>query len=256
MSSDDPSGRNRDSWNASSDGYQSRHGQRLAESPTAWGVWRIPESSLQILGDVEGRDVLEFGCGAAQWSIALAGQGARATGLDLSEAQIRHARRLVAEANVDVGLVQANAERAPFADASFDIVFCDHGALTFGRPERTVPEAARLLREGGLLAFCTSGPLRDICWDAENETVASNLRLDYFDLHRIEDDDEIVYQLPYGRWIRLFRRHSLVVEDLVELRPEIGATTTYADYVTLEWARRWPAEVIWKVSRAGESCTS
>ena len=38
----------------------------------AWGTSQIPESELRILGDVAGKDILEFGCGAAQWSIALA----------------------------------------------------------------------------------------------------------------------------------------------------------------------------------------
>ena len=46
-------------------------------------MWQLPESELRVLGDVSGRDVLEFGCGAAQWSIALAAQGAR-VGDDLS----------------------------------------------------------------------------------------------------------------------------------------------------------------------------
>ena len=39
-----------------------------------------PESELQVLGEVADLDVLEFGCGAAQWSIALQrwGAGSRA----------------------------------------------------------------------------------------------------------------------------------------------------------------------------------
>jgi ubiquinone/menaquinone biosynthesis C-methylase UbiE len=72
--------------------------------------------------------VLELGCGGGQWSIALARRGARALGLDLSIRQLAHARRLAGGASQPVPFVNANAERAPFADESFDIVFCDHGA--------------------------------------------------------------------------------------------------------------------------------
>jgi len=36
----------------------------------------IPESRLKVLGEVAGKDVLDLGCGAAQWSIALARRGA------------------------------------------------------------------------------------------------------------------------------------------------------------------------------------
>src|SRR5665811_2471242 len=98
-------------------------------------------------------DILELGCGAAQWSIALALRGARPVGLDLSERQLEHARRLMAEAGVDFPLVHASAEAVPLPDATFDIVFCDFGAMTFADPYRTVPQATRLLRPGGLFAF-------------------------------------------------------------------------------------------------------
>ena len=69
----DHAARNRTMWDGYSDEYQATHGDDLAASGGyAWGTTQIPESELQILGDVGGRDILEFGCGAAQWSIALA----------------------------------------------------------------------------------------------------------------------------------------------------------------------------------------
>src|SRR6202011_4439836 len=111
-----------------------------------------------VLGEVRGKDVLELGCGAAQWSIALALLGARCVGLDNSERQLAHARRLMSEAGVTFPLVHASAEDVPLPAASFDVVFCDHGAMSFADPERTVPEAARLLRPGGLFAFNAESP--------------------------------------------------------------------------------------------------
>src|SRR5665811_599792 len=133
--------RNQASWDATSDEYQAMHGGQLAASGgLAWGTSQIPESELRVLGDVAGKEILEFGCGAAQWSIALAQRGARPTGLDLSERQLEHARRLMAEAKVDFPLVHGSAESVPLPDASFDIVFCDHGAMSFADPYRTVPE--------------------------------------------------------------------------------------------------------------------
>ena len=45
---------NRRLWDELSDEYQQRHGGQLEKSGgTAWGVWQIPESQLQILGDVD-----------------------------------------------------------------------------------------------------------------------------------------------------------------------------------------------------------
>jgi SAM-dependent methyltransferase len=244
--------RNRAMWDDYSDEYQAKHGDELAASGGyAWGTTQIPESELRVLGDVAGREILELGCGAAQWSIALAKLGARPVGLDLSKRQLEHARRLMAEAGVAFPLVHASAAAVPLPDASFDVVFCDHGAMTFADPYRTVPEVARLLRTGGLFAFSHHSPIETICWPLDAKEVGEQLALDYFGMHRIDVDDEVCFQLPYGEWIRLFRANGFVVEDLIELQPGPNATSSYRSAASLAWARRWPAEEIWRLRRVG-----
>lgn len=242
---------NRALWNRQADAYQTRHGPQLAASGgLAWGVWQLPEAELQVLGDVRGRDVLELGCGAAQWSIALHRLGARVTGLDLSERQLEHARALMARAGVEFPLVHAAAEETPFAEKSFDIVFCDYGAMTFADPYRTVPEAARILRTGGLLAFSMSTPILDIAWKEGAEHPDAELAGSYWQLHRLEEPGEPVsFQLRYGEWIRLFGEHGLAIESLIELCPPSDATSSYRDEVDRAWARRWPMEHIWRLRR-------
>jgi ubiquinone/menaquinone biosynthesis C-methylase UbiE len=231
-------------WDSTSDAYQATHGSVLAEKAMAWGIWRIPESDLRILGDVAGLNVLELGCGAAQWTLRLMRTGARVIGIDLSARQLQHARQLSSA----VPLVQGDAEQLPFRRESFDVVFCDHGATTFARPQLTVAEAARVLKPNGRLAFCMSTPLVDVCWDIASDTVSSRLTNDYFNLSTLDDGKSVCYQLPYGAWIRLFRENSFVIEDLVELQAPEDASTTYAG-VPETWARKWPAEHIWKVRK-------
>jgi hypothetical protein len=63
-------------------------------------------------------------------------------------------------------------------------------------------------------------------------------------------DALLEYQLPYGAWIRLFRTCGLFVEDLVEIQAPPDAITTYSDFVPAPWARRWPAEHVWKLRKA------
>jgi len=241
--------RNRNYWDAESDNYQQRHGPFLSRPEPRWGIWQIPESELEILGDIAGKDILELGCGAAQWSILLALRGAIAVGLDNSDRQLEHARRAVAAAGVDVTLVHASAEAVLLADASFDVVFCDHGAFGWADPYLVMPEASRLLRQGGLLAFSITSPIASLCFHPETDVMEPSLHRDYYGLHRLEDDDSVNFQLPYGEWMRLFLSHGLDVEDLIEPRPEPDATSTYWEQSELEWARRWPSECIWRARK-------
>jgi ubiquinone/menaquinone biosynthesis C-methylase UbiE len=176
--------KNRAFWDRQSDDYQQRHREFINRPDPRWGVWQLPESELAVLGDVAGKDVLELGCGAAQWSILLAQRGARPVGLDNSERQLEHARRRMADVDVDFPLVHSSAEDVPLPDESFDIVFCDHGAMSWADPYRTVPETARLLRAGGLLAFSQTSAIATLCWDRATDLVGPELRHDYFGLHR------------------------------------------------------------------------
>jgi SAM-dependent methyltransferase len=246
----EPERLNREFWDEDADDYQAAHTSQLDTETMGWGAWNIPEADLQILGDVSGRDVLEYGCGAAQWAIKLAHTGARVTGLDQSRGQLRHAAARIRAAGVPVRLVCASATATPLPDASFDVVFCDHGAMSFCEPYRTVPEVARLLRPGGLFAFSISTLLRNLCFPPgdPDAPLERTLHGRWFGARAFDwGDGTIDYQIPPGEWIALFRANGLVVESLLDLRPSKDSTTTYEDYASKKWARRWPAEEVWRV---------
>ncbi|GAC1409009.1 MAG: class I SAM-dependent methyltransferase [Candidatus Velthaea sp.] len=238
--------RNRAAWDAQSDAYQTQHGGQLSRAPLAWGVWSLAESDLQLLGDVAGRDVLEFGCGAAQWSIALTTRGARCTGLDNSAVQLRHAQRAMDAAGTQFPLVHRPAEDTGLTSASFDIVFCDHGALTFAAPERTIPEAARLLRPGGILAFSCEHPLHAAAWSYAENAVTHTLGEPYFGRNRIEDPAGTVsFVRPISTYVALLIESGFSIEKLLEPQPPAGARTTY-DVSPYEWACDYPGEIMFR----------
>lgn len=218
--------KNREYWDRASRSYQDSHGESLAESAMSWGVWRLPEKELRVLGDARGRDMLELGCGGAQWAEALAGEGAHVVGVDFSRGQLDHARARCHRGHVVVPLLLGDAEALLLADESFDVVFCDHGAMSFARPEPCVAEASRVLRSGGLFAFCMASPIHSLCWDDLSDTVGTVLARHYFGLDPLEDSESTCFQRTYGDWLRIFRGNGFVVEDLVEPRPPAGAQTT------------------------------
>jgi len=241
---------NRAVWDRVSAGYDRRYAKLLGGSHAeSWGLFRVPESGLRLLGSVRGKRVLEVGCGAARWSMALARRGARATGIDLSTAQLAKARELVTRAGLPVRLVHGSVEKLPFRSSTFDIVFCDWGAMTFSDPTRSVAECARVLRTGGTFVFATASPLRHIAFDLSKDRQVRRLVRPYFGQHRVEyePDSAVEFHPPYGVWVDLFRRNGFGVERLVETRPARGQRTKYLSKRDADWARSWPIEAIWKL---------
>ncbi len=114
----------------------------------------------RVLGDVAGKDVLELGCGAAQWSILLAQAAARASSGSTTR---RGSSSTRASTWPRPASTSRSSTRAPRRCRCRTRASTSSSAttarMTFGDPYRTVPEAARLLRPGGLLAFSHSTPL-------------------------------------------------------------------------------------------------
>jgi ubiquinone/menaquinone biosynthesis C-methylase UbiE len=254
MSRDDVR-RNLQHWERTSEEYQAQNAPQLNRwDMLGWGTWNVPEDEVRALGDVRELEALELGCGACQFGIKVAMRGARVVGLDISANQLRQGLENMRAADMRLPLVCGSAEELPFSDESFDLVFCDHGATSFTDPHVTIPEAARVLRPGGMLVFDMATPLIWMAWgeEAADGPPTNVLRTSYFGMGRVEAQDPqwrtVEWQLPYGDWIRLFRRSGFVIEDLIELRPAEDAVTTY-DYAPLEWAREYPGEHIWKLRR-------
>jgi SAM-dependent methyltransferase len=242
------------SWEADSEAYQKRNAAQLNRwDRLGWGVWDVPEDEIHALGDVRGVRALELGCGACQFGIKVAMRGAAVTGLDFSANQLTRGVANMHETGVRFPLARASAEELPFAGATFDLVFCDHGATSFTDPKATIPEAARVLRSGGLLVFNIATPFIWTAWGDDDEPAGRELRRPYFGEHRVRSEDAdgpvVQWHLPYGEWIRLFRAAGLSIEDLIELRPGPDAATTFNEYAPADWARDYPGEHIWKVRK-------
>jgi SAM-dependent methyltransferase len=100
-----------------------------------------------------GADALEYGCGPGSAAFALAEQGARVTGIDLSPVAIELADRTAHERELEgLRFEVMDAEHLRFDDDSFDLV-CGSGILHHLDLERAYGELARVLRPDGAAVF-------------------------------------------------------------------------------------------------------
>jgi SAM-dependent methyltransferase len=250
---------NRDAWNEDAPNWVERGRRSWSCEEPVWGSWGNPESEVQLLPDVSGLDTIELGCGTGYISAWLARRAARPVALDVSKEQLATARMFQSEFDVQFPLVNADAEHAPFADASFDFAVSEYGAAIWCDPYRWIPEAARILRPGGRLVFVAGTPLMVLCFPVDDDSAPAETTLhrDYFGMHRTEWHDEkgvvdgIEFHLGHGEMIRLLRSCGFEVEDLIEIQAPVDAKPEDDPYIRLEWARRWPSVEAWKARKLG-----
>ena len=245
--------RNREVWTKANEEYtDARARETWGKGEIRWGMFGPPESELGVLGDLAGKDVVELGCGTAYFGAWLAQLGANVTGVDPTPAQLETARRCQKEHGLEFSLVEAGAEDVPLPDASFDLALSEYGASIWSDPYLWIPEAARLLRPGGELVFLCNSVLGILCLPDEGK-VGERLVRPQFGMHRFEwpaEDDGVEFHLAHGDMLRLLRETGFEVEGLWEIQAaERAKDHHYYDFVSADWARKWPAEEIWKARK-------
>jgi SAM-dependent methyltransferase len=247
--------RNVEVWTKENEAYtDARAARGWAREEIAWGIFKVPEESIETLGDVAGLDVVELGCGTAYVSAWLARRGARPVGVDPTPAQLATARRCQEELGIHFPLVEAGAEAVPLPDDSFDLAVSEYGASIWADPYRWIPEAYRLLRPGGRLWFLRNSTLSILCAPEDDSPVTTALQRPQRGLGRLEweGDEGVEWQLPHGELFRLLRRTGFDVVDLVELYASDDAEDhPHYQFVPAEWARAWPVEEIWVAAKPG-----
>jgi SAM-dependent methyltransferase len=95
-----------------------------------------------------GTRMLDVASGPGSVAAAALQRGAVPTGVDLSPRMVELARRL----HPGVEFREADVERLPFADETFDALVCSFGLGHFPLPEAAVAECVRVLKAGRRLA--------------------------------------------------------------------------------------------------------
>jgi SAM-dependent methyltransferase len=129
---------------------------------------------LEELVLLDGRDVLDVGCGEGWLARRLVGAGARVTGIDPLPGALANAREASPEAE-SLRFVHGTAEALPFADRSFDVVvfFNSLHHVPVASMELALSEAARVLRPAGAVYVqepLARGPAFELLRPVDDET--------------------------------------------------------------------------------------
>ena len=245
--------RNREGWTKANAEYTDAKAEAAwAEDTITWGMCKAPESEVRMLPDLDGKEVVELGCGTAYFGAWIKRAGARrVVGVDITPAQLATARRMSEQFGLELELVEANAEETGLPGESFDVAVSEYGASIWCDPYKWIPEAARLLRPGGELVFLRNATIAVLCWEEEGDRISERLVRPLQGLRSITwaDDGTTEFQMGHSEWIKLLRGSGLEILDMVELyaREDTEDHPYYA--FDVEWARKWPWEEIWRARK-------
>jgi ubiquinone/menaquinone biosynthesis C-methylase UbiE len=245
---------NREAWTASNAAYTDAAARDdWAETQIRWGVWHVPEAQLRALPAIQGKDVIELGCGTGYFGAWLRRAGAaRVVGVDVTPAQLDTARQCESEFRLGLEFVEASAEDVPLPDACFDLAVSEYGASIWCEPRAWIGEAARLLRPGGELIFLRNSTVSMLC-APDTGPVTTTLQRPQRTLARMEWGDEdpgVEFHPSVGELFRILRDSGFTVTDIIEVfAPADARDHPYYKTVSAEWARQWPSEEIWRAQR-------
>ncbi len=143
-------------WESASKDYQK-------ESKIKIGIHYGPgapfEDKLKLLGTLKGKKVLEVGCGGAQCGIAMAKKGAKVTGIDISEEQLKFAKKLAEKNKVKIKFIQRDFRKFPEVKSnSQDIVFSAFALQYADNILGTFKEIHRVLKKDGIFVLSLDHP--------------------------------------------------------------------------------------------------
>ncbi len=188
-----------------------------------------PDSELRLVPKLDGKRVLDLGCGPGHNAVAAARQGAHVIAVDAAPAMIAHAKDLAEEHGVRVEWrVGDLAELAWLRADSVDVALAIGVLAHVEDLDRALRQAHRVLRTGGVLVFDHPHPMalcarREIDDEGTLPLGRYEIQRSYFDRSPIEVDHDgeivLVHPRPVSLILSGLARAGYAVDVFLEPEP-------------------------------------
>jgi ubiquinone/menaquinone biosynthesis C-methylase UbiE len=238
---------NADVWNR----LASRGRSSIPSDVVSYAPGGPTEADLRLLGEVNGKRVLDIGAGSGANAVALARMGAHVIAIDRSEAQLAAARKLATAAEVRVEWHESDAADLAFLRAdSIDLALATGVVGEVEDLDRLLRQVHRVLRPGAPFVFSYDHPMA-LAIGREGAAPGSlplgtlEVRRSYFDMQPVETEYEgeriQVWPRTIADVFSSLHRAGYRVEQLLEPEPE--ATSDPGPDV--------PGLIVWRARKEG-----
>jgi len=135
----------------------------------------VTEAIVEYAAPRAGMQVLDLASGTGEPGISLAQRvlpGGSVTAVDLSADSLEVAAQRARNRNLsNFSIHEADAQKLPFPDRSFDLATCRFGVMYFGDVQRALQELRRVLKPGARACFAAWGPFDQPYWDTTMKIV-------------------------------------------------------------------------------------
>jgi ubiquinone/menaquinone biosynthesis C-methylase UbiE len=166
-----------------------------------------------FVGSVEGKSVLDAGCGTGYLSVLLAQKSASVIGVDVSKNMIHEAKSYAQENKIEIDFrVDSCSELKTILNESMDVVVANYVLMDVPNLPQTINNFYRVLKSGGKCVVVFSHPSFDELSEEEMyfDEIKKTDRWGPF------DSDFIYFHRPLNYYWKVFRKSGFLIEEFDE----------------------------------------